>query len=219
MKSSPPDPDTATLDSSLLARFVRERDEDAFGQLVGRYERVVMGAALRRTGNVEIARDVAQQVFVTLAKKAGSLVGHGCLGGWMYRTASFEALRFMKSERRRRERESAWTGDDEESGQADPAKWEALEEALARMPGAKRDLIVGGWRMINAHERDQNDHECPDHRIRGDDKQNRENEEAAGDPAPLLHKQRVDNVTTIELADRQHVESRNQQPYPRSHQI
>ncbi len=142
MKSSPPDPDTATLDSSLLARFVRERDEDAFGQLVGRYERVVMGAALRRTGNVEIARDVAQQVFVTLAKKAGSLVGHGCLGGWMYRTASFEALRFMKSERRRRERESAWTGDDEESGQADPAKWEALEEALARMPGAKRDLIV-----------------------------------------------------------------------------
>ena len=133
----------AAADSALLARFVRERDEGAFGSLVGRYEMVVLGAALRRTGDVESARDVAQKVYVTLANKAGSLLGHGRLGGWMYRAASYEAARFMESEGRRREREKNWSKESEESRPGvDPGTWETLENALARMPAAKREVIV-----------------------------------------------------------------------------
>ena len=144
MSTAAVDPPTSrTGDSALLARFVRERDQAAFGDLVGRYETVVMGAALRRTGNVELARDVSQQVFVTLARKAGSLVGHTRLGGWLYRTASFQAARVARSENRRRRRESTFAAGNQPSAeQPGDNTWEPLEQAIAKMPEKSRELIV-----------------------------------------------------------------------------
>ena len=129
-------------DSELLERFVRERDEGAFRSLVVRHQPMVTGAALRRTGDLELARDVAQRVFVTLARKAESLIAHARLGGWLYKTSSFEASRALQSEQRRRKREQAVAGEQLEGPDADNANWEALEDALAAMPKAGRELVV-----------------------------------------------------------------------------
>src|SRR6476660_4720795 len=88
-------------DSTLLARWALENSEQAFAEIVRNYERLVLGAALRRTGNMELARDVAQQVFATLAAKARLLLGRTSIAGWLYQAASHIAARAAQSERRR----------------------------------------------------------------------------------------------------------------------
>jgi len=66
------------------------------------------------------------------------------LGGWLYRTASFQAARLKRSEIRRQRRESKFANE-EESNSAErilPEVWEPLKVALAKLSTENRDLIV-----------------------------------------------------------------------------
>jgi RNA polymerase sigma factor (sigma-70 family) len=56
-------------------------------------------------GNAHQAQDVAQEVFVDLARKAPSLPTDVQLGGWLHRHTCFVASHSMRSERRRQFRE------------------------------------------------------------------------------------------------------------------
>ncbi len=54
-------------DAELLSRYVRDRSEAAFAGLVERHLPLVYSAALRQgNGNLELAKDVAQTVFIDL---------------------------------------------------------------------------------------------------------------------------------------------------------
>lgn len=131
-------------DLVLLDRFVRGGDEEAFGSLVGRYQQVVLAAAYRRSGDLELARDVAQQVFIVLARKAERLRSHQRLGGWLYRAASQQAARAVQSEGRRRKREAQAAVDAESLVEAfdQSVHWDELEEAMMALSDERRDLIV-----------------------------------------------------------------------------
>ena len=59
-------------DIELLREYSDGKSEAAFGEIVRRYADMVYSAAWRQTGNAEQARDVAQTVFVDLARKTGS---------------------------------------------------------------------------------------------------------------------------------------------------
>ena len=137
MESTIPTPDT-----ELLTRYVHSQDEAAFGELVRRYEAIVLAAAMRRTGSVEIARDVAQQVFVALARKAERLLKHGRIAGWLYRAASFEAARAMQAEQRRRHRQAAAAEDPVVQEAVPDARWATLEDALDALSSSEREVIV-----------------------------------------------------------------------------
>jgi len=92
-------------DRDLLAAYVRDRSEAAFGELVRRHLAWVYSVALRHLGNPVLAEDVAQSVFVLLARKAGSLRSGILLGGWLFQTTRFVANRALRAERRRKSRE------------------------------------------------------------------------------------------------------------------
>src|SRR5204863_511286 len=63
-----------TDDTQLLARFATGGDEDAFRVLIDRHLDLVYSAALRLVnGDAPLAEDVAQSVFMDLARKAGEL--------------------------------------------------------------------------------------------------------------------------------------------------
>ena len=47
-------------DPELLARYLRDGCERSFAALVDAHQRMVLGTALRRTGDAGLARDVAQ---------------------------------------------------------------------------------------------------------------------------------------------------------------
>lgn len=88
-----------TTDAEMLQRYVRERDEQAFAELVRRHLGVVHGAALRRTGGrTHLAEEIAQKVFTDLARKAASLCHHPALTGWLYRSTRYAAIDAIRAE-------------------------------------------------------------------------------------------------------------------------
>src|SRR6266446_6213368 len=90
----------------LLEEYVRTGSETAFRELAARYVGLVYSAALRLVeGDTHRAEDVAQTVFVDLARKARRLSKEVMLGGWLHRHTCFVAANAMRGERRRQSRE------------------------------------------------------------------------------------------------------------------
>lgn len=132
---------TQPNDPALLTRFVREGCESSFAELVATHQGLVLGTALRRTGNVEMARDVAQQVFVLLARKAAWLVGRESITGWLHHAASFLAARAVRCESRARARH-AELAKETEARIPDTKCWAALEDALDALGTTEREALL-----------------------------------------------------------------------------
>jgi RNA polymerase sigma factor (sigma-70 family) len=95
-----------TDSQQLLADYVRNGSEEAFRELVTRYLALVYSTAIRLVGgDTHRAEDVAQTVFVDLARKARTLPGDVMLAGWLHRDTCFVASKTLRSERRRQSRE------------------------------------------------------------------------------------------------------------------
>ena len=132
---------------ALLNTYVADHSGSAFRELVERELDLVYGVALRRTGGDEgMAREIAQVVFIDLARKAGSLSKDAVIAGWLHRHTGFTAAKMMRSEQRRRQREhtAAMEHDPNASGQA--TLWESmaplLDEVLAQLRVEDRDALV-----------------------------------------------------------------------------
>ena len=90
----------------FLADYARNGSESAFRELVERYVSFVHSTAARLVrGDAQLAEDVAQTVFVDLARMAGRLPGDVLLGGWLHRHTCFVAAKAMRGELRRQARE------------------------------------------------------------------------------------------------------------------
>jgi RNA polymerase sigma factor (sigma-70 family) len=96
-----------TTDSQrLLADYAANGSERAFQELVARYVDLVYSTAIRLVeGDTHRAKDVAQTVFVDLARTAAKLSPNSMLGGWLHRHTCFVARTVMRGERRRQVRE------------------------------------------------------------------------------------------------------------------
>jgi RNA polymerase sigma factor (sigma-70 family) len=92
-------------DQELLRAFVRERSEDAFRRMVNRHLNLVFATARRILGDPQLAEEIAQGVFLLLARKAGDIGNQQPLAGWLYHTARHHALNASRAEGRRRQRE------------------------------------------------------------------------------------------------------------------
>lgn len=90
----------------LLVEYARNGSEAAFHGLVTRYVGLVYSAAFRMVdGQEDLAQDIAQTVFIDLARLAGTLSSDVLLGGWLHRHTCFVAAKAMRTERRRKSRE------------------------------------------------------------------------------------------------------------------
>ncbi len=130
-------------DQELLRAFVRERSEDAFRQMVGRHLNLVFATARRILGDPQLAEEVAQGVFLLLARKAGEIGNQQPLAGWLYHTARHHALNASRSEGRRRQREQTAAAMQTNETTPEP-EWIAaeLEGALEELPAEDRDALV-----------------------------------------------------------------------------
>lgn len=105
-----------SLEARPLSGALRERDlvascrtgdAEAFARLVQLHEAMVVNLAGRLLGNVEEARDVAQEVFLQVYKRLAAFEGRSSLKTWIYRIAVNQChnrRRFWH--RRRRDRET-----------------------------------------------------------------------------------------------------------------
>src|SRR5438105_2452180 len=92
-------------DAKLLQTYVATNSEEAFSELVRRNLDLVYATALRHVGDPHRAEDVAQSVFIDLARKAKSLRGHPTLVSWLYLSTRYSALKSVRTQQRRQARE------------------------------------------------------------------------------------------------------------------
>ncbi len=93
-------------DGQLLQDYASSGSERAFGELVARHINMVYSVALRLVrGDIHLAQDVAQTVFMDLSLKAKSLARGVVLAGWLCRHTFFVASAKVRTEQRRRQRE------------------------------------------------------------------------------------------------------------------
>jgi RNA polymerase sigma factor (sigma-70 family) len=132
-------------DRELVARFVRERDQSAFAELVRRHGPVVLGVCRRVTGHPQDAEDAFQAVFLVLARKAARIGNPDLLGNWLYGVAVRVAQKARRSAARRRAREVAVSPLPDPPARPAPATGELgpiLDEELAALPQWYRDAIL-----------------------------------------------------------------------------
>ena len=135
-------------DTELLRRYVEERAEAPFAQLVREHLNVVYSAALRElNGDGALAEDVSQAVFTEMARKAPRLLGHPSLAGWLYVTVRHLAANFRRSEQHRKRREQeAHTMNELVAEESPTTVWAqmrpVLDDALHELSAADREAVV-----------------------------------------------------------------------------
>jgi len=92
-------------DNVLLRQFLDGASESAFEALVRQHAGMVYSVALRKTGDLNQAEDITQQVFTILAQKAASVAKYRSLAAWLHRVACYCAGKYIRDQARRRMRE------------------------------------------------------------------------------------------------------------------
>lgn len=131
-------------DHELLRRYVDADSQQAFAALVERHIDLVYSAALRQVGATVTAEEVAQSVFLDLARNAARFGARQPLAPWLYVVTRRTAVDLVRHEARRRVREQAAA---EIAAMKTPsASWPAiaasLDEAMETLPAADRAALV-----------------------------------------------------------------------------
>ena len=122
----------SSSDAELLSRYLREGCEASFAALVQAHQRMVLGTALRRTGDAEMARDVAQQVFALLAQKRYGWPARESRGWCIGRRLS----RGAGCARRSAGASAARSAGAESAGMvSDAREWSVLDDELSALGG------------------------------------------------------------------------------------
>lgn len=124
---------SSLTDAVLLERFAATHEEAAFEALVRRHGPMVMRVCQRMLGDIHLAEDAFQAVFIILARKAATLAAphfaDGSVAGWLHRVACNAATRARRGAIRRSSHEKR------------------LEEA-ASPTAAPTDLSPSEWRPL-----------------------------------------------------------------------
>lgn len=129
-----------------LIRDWQAGSQEAFTQLVRKHLPLVHAAARRQLPAAHLADDVAQAVFLLLARKASSLPPSTVLSGWLFNATRLVVRHTLRSEARRTQREQHALAMDPNPSSAPDASWDrvgaVLDEALAQLAASDRDALL-----------------------------------------------------------------------------
>ena len=129
-------------DRMALQRWVLRRDAEAFKKLVSRHAGMVYATCCRILGDTAEAEDVSQECFEVLAQAQG-VEKVKSLGAWLHGMATNRSLKRIRSEKRRKDRESRFS---RESIRTTEPSWSDIygyvDEAVAELPPKQRDAVV-----------------------------------------------------------------------------
>jgi len=136
-------------DAQLLREYAESGSESAFTELVNRHTDLVYSAALRQVSSSDLACDVAQNVFSSLARGARALAGKlnpdASPAGWLCRCTRNLALNLRRDDFRRHTRERQAMETLHPSPETAP-DWgrlcPLLEEALSGLNETDHDALV-----------------------------------------------------------------------------
>ena len=145
-----PEDAASTVDEAEERRLIDRSaagDQEAFRQLVLRHHRMVINVAFRALGELSLAEDVAQDVFIKVYKALPGYRHDKPFKHWLHRVAANAATDVL---RRRRpvvsldglEQPPAATGSDPQDVAARHDLQRAVRHAIANLPSHYRDTIA-----------------------------------------------------------------------------
>lgn len=139
--------DLDSSDNSCLILRARAGEEAAFGELIALHERAVLRTAWRLVGNVEDARDIAQEAFLRLHRHLRRIEADRDLAPWLYRVTVNLGLSALR--RRKRKPETSL-----ETGLGNGGELTSRPEQIRRSDAADaRRLLVSVLDQLSAKER------------------------------------------------------------------
>jgi RNA polymerase sigma-70 factor (ECF subfamily) len=131
---------------ATLARLAAGGDADAFEALVHRHYDAVYRLAFRWCRIREDAEDIAQEVFVKLARNMKRFAGRSAFRTWLYRIVVNTAKDFHRSNATRRRHEESLSAEHRIENPG-PSGEEALlarnvVEAVDRLPGKQKSAVL-----------------------------------------------------------------------------
>lgn len=133
-------------DVDHLTRYSQTRDAEAFQALVGTYQGFVYSVCLRILGNAADAEDAAQECFLALARKAGTV--NVSVAGWLHRHATQHCVNRVRGDaaRARREREYGEMKISENDGDTRETTWREvapqIDRAVDDLPDELRHALI-----------------------------------------------------------------------------
>lgn len=148
--------DYKALSDPELIVLCTEKDEEAFCELVKRYEKFVYSAVFAELKNPDDAFDVSQEVFIRLYNAAGGFRCESTLKTWLYRMCKNCAYDYMRKYYKNRPLSlMVRDAEDDVSEDVDVVSDEtpdnevirkerikAVREAICNLPEEQRDVIV-----------------------------------------------------------------------------
>ncbi len=118
----------------------------AFSQIVTRHLGFVYTVCRRETGDAALAEDVAQVVFLILARKAPSLRVETTLSGWLFQTARFASQNARRREVSRKKQEQTMEDYFPLEDAPNNAVWDQIKPhynaALAALSAKDREAVL-----------------------------------------------------------------------------
>ena len=115
-------------DRELMAS-IKNRDAEAFEQLVMRYGDLLHAHLRRMVRDEATTRDLLQEVLIRVWNHAGQWQEQGKLKAWLMRIATNQALNYLQTMQRRREqpfevpRDNSYRADDDDDDQPHVPRW------------------------------------------------------------------------------------------------
>jgi RNA polymerase sigma factor (sigma-70 family) len=141
----------APSDHDLLCQYAHDGSQAAFATLVERHLNLVYSAARRQVRSPQLAEEVAQSVFVDLARAAHRFPAGTPLVAWLHVVSRRTAIDVIRRESRRQAREHQAAelarGESVESAmKPSPSAWDAVEplldEAVQSLDETDRSAIL-----------------------------------------------------------------------------
>jgi len=153
--------DYSKISDLALVEKVRDRDQEAFAEIVNRYENRCYRLGLKLAGNEMDAEEVLQDVFLSVYNKIDTFKGDAAFSSWIYRITSNASYMKLRERRKVRSQESSmaleelspvyktgmhygvfdWT-EVPNDPVLDEELSEVLKKAIAELPEGYREVFV-----------------------------------------------------------------------------
>lgn len=90
----------AIPDEKLIGLFTDTNDENAFEEIVNRYENKIYGLAFGITRDHHSAEEILQEVFLTLVKKVDTFRGESKFSSWLYRVTMNASYMYLRADKK-----------------------------------------------------------------------------------------------------------------------
>ena len=129
-------------------------DQNAFAQLVKKYQRSVHALAWRKVGDFHIAEEVTQDTFLLVYKKLGTLKDPHRFEGWLYRIAARQCHAWLRKKRMQTQSLEETDSDlidqmsyseyiaEEQAKAATEAQRSIVHKLLARLQESERTVVT-----------------------------------------------------------------------------